>query len=382
LLDGDSTARKAAEDFEDSAEESEKIHVVFPYVTIRDRRVPRPLLATRMPGMNFTRVTLPASRLSSLAWDRDDLVDWVGGARYHLDGRCEPMNVGSAYRFDAAVGFEGLAVQFEALGTKGLVIRDNGQRARPGYFPASVNIIREIDRSYYHADDYWFPVTLFAGADGRTLLAHCPRQYNVIDIDDPAGTCLTPRPVEGAADYFHSRLEASTDGRWLLSNGWVWHPWGVACVYDVARAIEDPPYLSTSGEQLELGDAWDWQVDAATFVGDRILCVNNDEKRALSIFDLRRRKHECLIELNEAPGTRVMALGDEHIVLFDGHPRVVSVSDGRIVERWDDLDGGEGLHQPSVAMKGPSPPWLACDTRRCRFALGYTDSIVVVSCSI
>jgi hypothetical protein len=70
-----------------------------------------------------------------------------------------------------------------------------------------------------------------------------------------------------------------------------------------------------------------------------------------------------------------------HVVLFDGTPRLLELSTGAIVERSDDLNGGEGIHQPSVSMKPQEPPWLAMDPARSRFALGWPESIVVVSLS-
>jgi hypothetical protein len=338
------------------------------------------------PLMNIVRTTFPAFGLRSLAWDGDALVDWVAGGRYSLGGAYEGVNLGSSYRFDAAVGLGSWGVSFEAAGTKGRLLKDNGQRQSGAYHPMSVDVVREINRSYYHADDYLYPVTLFELPTGQTVLAHCPRGYNILDIEDLDGTCLTPRPIDGAADIFHSRLEASLDGRWLLSNGWVWHPWKIASVYDVARALAEPAYLSTWGEPLDLdfGENCDWEVYGATFADDRIICaLTNEDKHQsrLEIHDLIERRREASIELTELPGTRLMALDNDHIMLVDGHPRVMRLSTGTIVERWDDLDGGEGIQQPGGAFKSPQPPWLAADPGHRRCALGWPDRIVIISLS-
>jgi len=332
--------------------------------------------------MDFSRAELSATGLRSLAWDGDTLVDWVAGRRYPLRGPSEEMNVGSSYRFDAAVGLGSWGVSFEALGTKGVLLRDNGVRPTGNYVPMSVDIVREIDRSYYHARDYLFPVTLFDGPRGAPLLAHCPRGYNVLDLEDLEGNCLTPRSKDHAEDVFHSQLQASVDGRWLLSNGWVWHPLRVACVYNVARALEEPTYLSTTGEELMLGgDTWAGEVIGATFVGSRFVCttIEDEDTAVLDVHDLERRGHETRIELPTPPGTRLMPLGDDHVVLFDGHPRVVQLSSGSIVEEWKDLDGGRGVHMPSVSMQAPAPPYLATDPVHGRFALGWPDQIATVS---
>jgi len=329
--------------------------------------------------MSFQRLDLPAAHLRSLAWNGDVLIDWVNGYRYPLEGPSERMHVGDPYRFDAAVGLGPWGVSFESLGTKGVLMRDNGRRPQGGIVPLGVDIVREIDRSYYHATDYRFPVTLFHLPDGRPVLAHCPRSYRVLDLDDLDGNCLTPRPVKDAADVFHARLAASLDGRWLLSNGWVWQPWEIVCVYDVTRALAEPAYLSTIGEKLELGDAAGWELEGATFVGNRLVCVTSEESNALVVYDLDAKRLERIVDLQERAGTRLMALDDNHIVLFDGHPRVLDLTTGAIVEQWSDLDGGGGLYQPSVNLKPPTPPCLATDPAHGRFALGWPDRIVVMA---
>jgi hypothetical protein len=153
----------------------------------------------------------------------------------------------------------------------------------------------------------------------------------------------------------------------------------VACIYDVTRALEQPDYLSTQGEEVDFGDTWDGEVDAATFIGERLVCATSEGKPSLTLYDLKARRHEHLIELSEPAGTRIMALDEDHLVLFDGHPRVVKLSTGAIVERWDDLDGGSGVHAPSVSMTRSAPPCLAMDPAQSRFALGWPERIVLVS---
>lgn len=89
--------------------------------------------------MNFTRIELPAADLQSLAWHSDALIDWVGGGYYPLTGSPEKLNLGYSYRFDAAVGLGPWGVSFEALGTKGRLLKDNGQRPSGNFVPLAVN---------------------------------------------------------------------------------------------------------------------------------------------------------------------------------------------------------------------------------------------------
>jgi hypothetical protein len=46
------------------------------------------------------------------------------------------------------------------------------------------SLIREVNRSYYHADAYRYPLALFTLPDGRTGVVHCPEDYNRLEIDD------------------------------------------------------------------------------------------------------------------------------------------------------------------------------------------------------
>jgi hypothetical protein len=118
--------------------------------------------------------TISAQNVKSLCWQGDALVDWVaGGNFYFLDGTTRPRHVGYSYRFDAAVVSPSgtYAVIYEKLGTKGLILK-NG------------NILREINRSFYYAHAYEYPITLFQLPDGREVIAHCREEFCRLDIDD------------------------------------------------------------------------------------------------------------------------------------------------------------------------------------------------------
>src|SRR3954469_6677884 len=200
-----------------------------------------------MSALSVREIVVDEQR--SLAWFLYALVDWLGGRRVTLAGDVQRFGVGSTYRFDAAVGRGDLGVIYESLGTKGRVVRWNGSLPTRGWIPIGFNELREIDRSYYHADNYVFPIEVLTLPDGRAAIAHCPRAYCRLDIELPDGTLLTPRDAKGE-DCFHSRPEASPEGRWLLGNGWVWQPSNVVHVFDVARALAEPAYLSTGGIKL------------------------------------------------------------------------------------------------------------------------------------
>ncbi|QNA84602.1 hypothetical protein G4G27_11855 [Sphingomonas sp. So64.6b] len=168
----------------------------------------------------------------SLAWQDGALVDGVGGWQWLADGTEVAGDTHYAYGFDRAlVSPSGrFSVLFCERQTKGIIL-DQGR------------LIREIGRSYYQASKYAYPIALGRLPDGREVLAHCPDAYNVIEIETLAeGERLTSRKGE-AQDVFHSRLSFSPDGRFLLSAGWIWHPFNVFCAFDVEHALRDPASL-------------------------------------------------------------------------------------------------------------------------------------------
>ncbi len=66
---------------------------------------------------------------------------------------------------------------------------------------------------------------MWTGGNDRTLMAHCPEEYNQIEIDDvETGERLTLCARSQAERLLPLRLQASPDRKRLLSAGWVWHP--------------------------------------------------------------------------------------------------------------------------------------------------------------
>ena len=114
----------------------------------------------------FKQYSFPATGFRSLCWCGDELVDWVDGGRVlALHGTDRRRSFNPSYRFDAATASPDgrFVVLYERLGTKGLLLKDG-------------RMLREIDRSYYQAHAYEYPVTLFHEPGGRLLLARCGGQ--------------------------------------------------------------------------------------------------------------------------------------------------------------------------------------------------------------
>ena len=257
---------------------------------------------------------------ASLCWAGDSLIDWVaGGLQHHLDGQTFDPHARFAYRFDAAVmSPDGrYAVLYEKLGTKGLLLREG-------------KILRELNRSFYHATTYEYPVALHTFPSGRTLLAHCPDEYCRLELEDAdTGQRLTQRKSE-SPDAFHSRLQFSRDGRYLLSAGWVWHPLNMVWVFDVERALEAPESLDEPA-QPNTGD-WGCEFHGAAFGENGTLFLHSDEPfsdgppspESLGVYSLTESRMLSVAPLEQSLGT-FMAVGPYLLDLL-GHPSLIEPS--------------------------------------------------------
>ncbi|ATB27025.1 hypothetical protein [Melittangium boletus] len=316
---------------------------------------------------NFLPTPVPPQ---SLCWSGDALVDWVsGGLRHGLDGETLDPHVRYGYRFDAAVmSPDGrYTVLHERLGTKALLLREG-------------ELVRELSRSYYHAEVYEYPVALWTLPGGRTLLAHCPDEYCRIELEDAeTGEWLTRRDSP-PVDVFHSRLQFSRDGRFLLSAGWIWHPVNAAHVFDVTRALEQPSTLDSPVE-FSLGDGF-VEIHAAAFgARDTVLleCEGLDEaepgRTHLVVYSPTERRELSRVPLQEPAGT-LMPLGERYALCLYQHPRLIELATGRVEERWPELETGRQCG--SIIHHIPRPPPLALDPEGGRLAVGTAKGIEVL----
>lgn len=323
--------------------------------------------------MKHERIHIPLkSPVRSLCWFGDDLADLAsGGDIFRLNGETEDSMVQTGYLFDAAVLAPSgrYAVIYERLGTKGLVL-DRGE------------LIREVNRSYYHAGTYEYPVVLFEHADGRTLIAHCPDEYNRIEIEDVlTGERLTTPSVEESYDMFHSRLAVSPRGTRLLSAGWVWHPLDAVSTWLIEDVLADGRVLDEPGPPESEGIL---DIGSATFMDDDRILVSADEKAlksasfapgSLGVYNLATHRFESVVSVEETIGN-MMWLGDGLAVGFYESPKVFDITTGQVVHRWPDI--GSGMQTSSIIGRLKDLPPIACDPAGRRFAVASETGIDVV----
>ncbi|MEV6331412.1 hypothetical protein [Streptomyces sp. NPDC051909] len=326
-------------------------------------------------------------KVRSLAWDGEDLVDRVdGGRRWTSDGVEHQSGRMYAYPFDRAVVSPSgrYTVAYTERGTKALLL--DGQR-----------IVRELDRSYYHAKDFDYPVTLGALADGREVLVHCPESHEVVEVEDVATGERLTQGERLPTDVFHSRLAMSPDGKRLLSAGWLWSPFGIVRVYDLERALTEPAVLDSEG----LLPSWSWvdaEIDAACWLdGDRLAVATGEDEgdegdegddgdddgddpatlgpRQLGVWSLSERRwlHRHRLEL---PAGTLIGHGDGVISLYE-YPRLIDVATGAVLAEWPEV--GVPSRVGSYGVRHVPTPVAALHPDGSRLAVARPDGIAIIA---
>ena len=122
-----------------------------------------------------------------------------------------------------------------------------------------------LNRGEYHPETQFFPLAFFQN-QGRDLVVHAS-DWNRLEISDPQdGALLTPRDAMKYEDknphylnYFHGALHVSPDFEWILDDGWVWQPMGLAEVWNLKNWLESNVYESEDGASkrtLDWNEYW------------------------------------------------------------------------------------------------------------------------------
>ncbi len=266
----------------------------------------------------------------SLVWEGDSLVDWVhGGNKYHLDGRFEHSGIGIGYKFDAAqVSPNGMyKVVYERLGTKGLVLK-------------GAEIVREIDRSYYCAEVYEYPLAIVELTTGRTGIIHCPNSYRTIEIEDiETGEKVGFNESRESIDFFQSRFQVTSNGTYILSAGWHWHPFGDVKLYNLTEGLVDSSIFDSNGFELPING----EVCSARFISESKMLVSltnepslDDEQEEevgllsslqVGVIDLDTLRLEKKVTLKSETGDLIPIDEDKAWSLFE-YPKIIDLNTG------------------------------------------------------
>jgi hypothetical protein len=325
-------------------------------------------------------VELAAPGARSLVWQDGTLVDVAAGwTSYPLDGSRPTSRYGGyGPGFDTAVVAPAADViaLVAGTGTKALLLEPGGR------------VIRELNRSYYHAEAYRYPLALFTLPDGRTGLVHCPEEYNRLEIEAArTGERLTAAQDRDPEDFFHSRLAVSLDGQSLLSAGWVWHPMDLTDIYDLSQALKQPRVLDAVPRDDPWTQATRVEISGACFTGhDVVVSTSADEPdadepdrlggRMIARWSVRGQQFTWIRQLDQTAGD-LLPVGNSILALYQ-HPRLYDAETGELQAEWADLDTGQA--QSSIvwdkAFSGPAR--IAIDEPGQRFAVTDDEKITVI----
>jgi hypothetical protein len=317
--------------------------------------------------------------ITSLCWKEDYLIDWAGGGkRFFLDGNIQQSSRRYAYRFDSAIQAPNspYAIIYEKRGTKGLILKDG-------------EIFREINRSYYQAQAYEYPICFLQLPNDGLAIIHCPESYDRIDIElVESGKLLTNFTGRKPEDCFHSRLQISPCQNYFLNTGWVWHPFGIFEVYNISNVLADPQLLDRAPRM----DVYEEEIASATFLDDDYIFlttssyygeepeeeVNEDVLQIyeLGLYSIKDNQLVRKIRLSSNAGN-IMAINEQYVLSLYKYPKVIDTFTGEVVQSFPPIKSGHELS--SYGYNYDQEPSIAIDHINKRVAIAQENSIEILA---
>lgn len=243
---------------------------------------------------------------------------------------------------------------------------------------------RELNRSFYFAHVYDYPVALARSDSGKVIVIHCPSDFDTLEIEDAESGLLLAKRKTNQME-FHSRLAVSSNSRHLLDAGWFWHPVEGAWLSDLNGLLAGDVSEET-GHSFSFGA----QIDSVGFLADdHVVVTSTDEvvnddipvggigPRQLGLWSIRASSWASRVDL-PGPSGAIMAWRD-WVISFYEFPKAIEIRTGKTVHRWDQIYSGRQVG--SIDLGSPSPPIVALDPEHGRFAVQVPEGIVVISLS-
>jgi hypothetical protein len=325
--------------------------------------------------------TIETNTLLTLDWLGNEVIDWANsGMCYSLDGTARPLREGSnymfAHNFDSAISSPNGLYTFIyiKLGTKGILLK-NGRE-----------LLREINRPYYYASAYEYPAT-FVEIAGKTYLVHCPLAYCRLDFEDvETGEIITNIPNRKSLDVFHSRLEISPDGRFLISKGWYWQPWDCLRLYPIKDCLENP-HLLDSGQPIG-GGLYTEPCTANFMDGERLLIGTSTEGKDeeeeheevppehLAIWNLNTQTFSNVVNV-KVPFGNILVINEQYCWDLFEYPKVIDIRTGEVVDKNESINSGQ--QRSSIIWHLKDLPKMAFNPRTKQVALYKEKKIDVLT---
>lgn len=227
-----------------------------------------------------------------LALTTDGLVEILDGG---APSAASPVDILAEEPSDWAARIRGPGLHVSPDGRFVAVVTDYG-RYGSVLDRQNCQVVRQLDRGDYYPETQPFPVA-FVATDGGTVLLAATRWNRLDAFALETGDCLTEREIGSRdesvhrLDYFHGALVPSPSGRWLLDDGWVWHPVGIPTICDLRLWLAGDRYVTEHPVRLSHRSyAWDqptaW-VDESIVAVQRIGTDDEVMLDGVELFDVR-----------------------------------------------------------------------------------------------
>lgn len=275
---------------------------------------------------------------STIEWLKGSIIDWSNAGNFiSLNGDEGQLGRYTYSYFDACVtSADGVyAFIYTRLATKGLLLK-NGE------------FLREINRSYYCAYTYEYPAA-FVTVQGKTYLVHCPKEYCQLDFEDvETGEIVTDIDSRKPADFFHSVMSVSPNGKHLLVRGWAWHPVESFQVFSVEDCLKTPLLLDRAPFNYDFG----MEINSASFIDDvHILVASSDEEpfddenpvglppKHIAVWNFKTNELSTPIK---APNDTGNFFAINHHLAWDmyKYPKLINIETGQIINTIEDVNSG------------------------------------------
>lgn len=325
------------------------------------------------------RQTINEVNFSTLTWADDYLIDWANSGTVFLpDGQIKKLgNYYLAFSFDSAISSsDGVySVVYSRLGTKGLLLKNR-------------EILREINRSYYHAEVYEYPVAFAQLKDGRDILIHCPNEYNRLEFEEvETGLLLTKHTDRNPSDFFHSRLEVSPDNKTFLSKGWGWHPFDFVEIFDIEECIENPKALDKSKLTPDVSA----EICTASFITNELVLIGspNDtepfddepsdklKNGEIGIWNITTNEISGVLKPNCSVGGNLIAIDDTFAWELYQHPKIINFRTGEISEEIKEIYSGNQIS--SIIHTTKDLPLITFNRKTKQIAIGKDETIEILA---